>query len=62
MTKEEKKLWLDTLQRIKDWEDTKFNLQRFIDKMTEKMRTEEINELTDNYIEWLEKLKETFNL
>lgn len=57
MTKEEKKLWLDTLQRIKDWEDTKFNLQRFIDKMTEKMRTEEINELTDNYIEWLEKLK-----
>lgn len=62
MTLEEKKLWLDTLQRIKDWEDTKFNLQRFIDKMTEKMRTEEINELTDNYIEWLEKLKETFNL
>lgn len=59
MTKEEKKLWLDTLQRIKEWTDTKFNLQRFIDKMTEKMRTEEINELTDNFIEWLEK---TFNL
>lgn len=57
MTLEEKKLWLDTLQRIKDWTDTEFNLQRFIDKMTEKMRTEEINELTDNYIEWLEKLK-----
>lgn len=57
MIQEEKKLWLDTLQRIKDWVDTKFNLQRFVDKMTEKMRTEEINELTDNYIEWLEKLK-----
>lgn len=57
MTLEEKKLWLDTLQRIKDWEDIEFNLQRFIDKQIEKMRTEEINKLTDEYIEWLEKFK-----
>lgn len=57
MTLEEKKLWLDTLQRIKDWEDIEFNLQRFIDKQIEKMRTEEINKLTDEFIEWLEKFK-----
>lgn len=57
MTLEEKKLWLDTLQRIKDWEDIEFNLQRFIDRQMEKMRTEEINKLTDEYIEWLEKFK-----
>lgn len=57
MTLEEKKLWLDTLQRIKDWVDVEFNLQRFIDKQIEKMRTEEINKLTDEFIEWLEKFK-----
>lgn len=57
MTLEEKKLWLDTLQRIKDWEDIEFNLQRFIDRQMEKMRTEEINKLTDEFIEWLEKFK-----